>query len=123
MPYTPGNFTETAFKSGKNILASEHLQYTESGGTLDGAVIGNTYLPVGTALARNTTTGKYEVFSTTTGYDDLCILNIDVQMAGKDVVVGELIIRGSVYERKLPASVTAAFKTATRPLIRYVSVV
>jgi hypothetical protein len=44
-------------------------------------------------------------------------------MAGKDVVVGELIIRGSVYERKLPASVTAAFKTATRPLIRYVSVV
>jgi len=123
MPYTPGNFTETAFKSGKNILASEHFQYTESGGTLDGSVIGNAYLPVGTALARNTTSGKYEVFSTTTGYDDLCILNIDVQMAGKDVVVGELIIRGSVYSQKLPASVTQAFKDATKPLIRYVSVV
>lgn len=123
MPYTPGNFTETAFKSGKNILASEHFQYTESGGTLDGAKIGNTYLPVGTALARNTTSGKYEVFSTTTGFDDLCILNVDVQMAGKDVVVGELLIRASVYSQKLPASVTQAFKDATKPLIRYVTAV
>lgn len=123
MPYTPGNFSETPFKSGKNILASEHLQYTESGGTLDGAKIGNAYLPVGTALARNTTSGKYEVFSTATGFDDFCILNVDVQMAGKDVIVGELIIRGSVYSKKLPASVTQAFKDLTKPLIRYVSVV
>jgi len=123
MPYVPGNTQETEFKGGKNILASEHFQYTESGGTLDGAVIGNAYLPVGTPLARNTTTGKYEVFSTATGYDDFCIMDVDVQMAGKDVIVGQLLIRGSVYDRKLPASVTQAFKDLTKPLIRYVKVV
>lgn len=114
--------SKTGFKGGKNILASEHLQFVEAGATLDAAAIGAQYLEVGTAVARNTTTGKYEVFSETEGYDNFGILNVDVDVDGtNDEVVGEVIVRGSVYEAKLPASVTTAFKDATKPLIRYVN--
>lgn len=121
MPYTLRN-DRTEFKGGKNILASQHIQYNEEGAILDAAKIGKTYLPVGTPIARNTTTKKFEVFSAEAGYDNFGILNVDVDCDGEnDVVVGEVLIRASVYEKKLPATVTAAFKTLTRPLIRYVS--
>jgi len=120
MAYTLQTF-KSGFKGGKNILASEHFQFIEAGATLNAAAIGNTYLPVGTPVARNTTNGKYEVFSSTTGFDNFGLLNIDVNVDGQnDVVVGEVIVRGSVYEAKLPASVNTAFKTATKEQIRYV---
>lgn len=126
MPYT-GHIKETAFKGGKNILASEHFQFIEGGATLDAAKIGAKYLPVGTAIARNTTTGKFEEYKETTpgtlepGFDEFSILNIDVNVDGAhDVIVGEVLVRGSVYDAKLPANVTDAFKDATRPQIRYV---
>lgn len=99
------------FKSGKNILASEHVQFIEGGATLDAAKVGKQYLEVGTPIARNLTTGKFEVFTTATGYDEFHLLNVDVDVNGvDDVVIGEVIIRGSVYDAKLPATATAEFK-------------
>lgn len=115
------------FKGGKNILASEHLQFKEAGATLDAAAFGAGLIEVGTLIARNTTSGKFEPYSETTpgtfepGYDEPAVLNIDVDCNGvDDVIVGEVIIRGSVYADKLPVAPTDAFKAAT-PMIRYIS--
>jgi hypothetical protein len=123
--------SRSGFKGGKNILASEHVQFVEAGATLDASAIGATTLEVGTAVARNTTTGKFEVYedggdatngyTLPAGYDEFTILNIDVEVDGtNDVVVGEVIFRGSVYDAKLPANVTDVFKNETRSRIRYV---
>ncbi|MEE3895324.1 hypothetical protein [Priestia megaterium] len=126
MPYSL-NFKREPFKGGKNILASVHMQYIEGGATLDAAKIGAKYLPVGTPIARNTTTGKFEEYkeatagTVPTGFDEFALLNVDVDCDGvRDVIVGEVLIRASVYDAKLPSTVTSAFKAATRPLIRYV---
>lgn len=115
------------FKGGKNILASEHLQFIEAGATLDAAAFGATTVEVGTLIARNTTSGKFEPYSETTagtfepGFDNPSVLNIDVEMDGEnDVVVGEVIVRGSVYEAKLPAAPSDAFKAENKN-IRYVN--
>jgi len=126
MPYNLKS-ERTPFKGGTNILASVHMQYIEGGATLDAAKIGAEYLPVGTPIARNTTSGKFEVYKEATagtlptGFDEFALLNVDVDCDGKnDVIVGEVLIRASVYDAKLPSTVTETFKTATRPLIRYV---
>lgn len=109
------------FVGGKNILASEHLQFKEAGATLDAAVFGQGLIEVGTLIARNTTSGKFEPFTTLEGYDEPSVLNIDVECNGvDDIIVGEVIIRGSVYEQKLPVAPTAEFKAAT-PMIRYIN--
>ncbi|EOQ08286.1 hypothetical protein [Bacillus cereus] len=122
--YTP-KFTEQPFKRGKNILASEHLQYIEGGATLDATKFGAKYVECGTTIARNITTGKFEPYkdgsegALPTGFDEFAILDIDWDCDGKnDGVVGQVIVRGSVYESKL-VGVTETFKKAT-PLIRYV---
>lgn len=118
--YTP-KFTQTAFKSGKNILASEHLQFIEAGATLDGTKFPAGVIEVGTLIARNITTGKFEPFTTATGYDNFGILNIDAISDGKsDLVVGEVIVRGSVYEEKLPTNPALEDFKAHTPMIRYV---
>lgn len=122
MAYGP-KFGGTEFRGGKNILASEHLQYLENGATLDASAFGAGYVEVGTPIARNTTSGKFEPFSAVEGYDNFSILNIDVDMDGEqDQIAGEVIVRGSVYEQKLPEEVTAEFKAAN-PMIRYVSAI
>ncbi len=114
------------FRGGKNILASEHVQFIEVGGTLDAAAFGAGTIELGTAVARNTTSGKFEPYAETTsgtfepGYEDPAILNIDVECDGEnDVIVGELIVRGSVYEAKLPEVPADGFK-AKNDNIRYV---
>lgn len=114
-----------AYVSGKNILASEHVQFIEGGATLDAVAIGAKTLVAGTAIARNTTSGKFEEYSETTpgtlepGFDEFAILNIDVEVDGtNDVIVGEVIVRGSVYDAKVVGA-TAAFKNANKN-IRYV---
>jgi hypothetical protein len=124
MPYTLQT-SRTDYKSGKNILASEHFQFIEGGATLDALAIGAKTLEAGTAIVRNTTTGKFEEYNETTpgtfepGYDEPAILNVNVEVDGtNDVVVGEVIVRGSVYEAKC-IGLTDAFKEAN-PLIRYV---
>ena len=122
MAYGP-KFGGTEFRGGKNILASEHLQYLEHGATLDAAAFGAGYVEVGTPIARNTTSGKFEPFSAVEGYDNFSILNIDVDMDGEqDQIAGEAIVRGSVYEQKLPVEITDEFKSAN-PMIRYVSAI
>lgn len=117
--YTP-KFTETGFKGGKNILASEHLEFVKGGATLDATKFATGYHDVGKLIARNTTTGKYEPFSAVDGFDSFSILNVDFTNDGEnDLIAGEVIVRGSVYEQKLADEVPAEFKEAT-PLIQYI---
>lgn len=122
MPAYSLKTTQTAFKGGKNILASEHVQFIEGGATLDGTKFAAGTIAVGTLIARNTTSGKFEPFTTATGFDNFGILNIDAISDGvSDLVVGEVIVRGSVYEAKLPTNAAlAAFKTAVGSAIRFV---
>lgn len=119
MAYGPV-FRKTEFVGGKNILASEHVQYIEGGATLDHTKFPTGYNEVGLLIARNLTTGKFEPFSTVEGYDNFAVLNEDfVNDAGQDLIVGEVIVRGSVYEDKLPQPVPDEFKAAN-PMIRFV---
>ena len=124
MPYSMKG-SQSPFKGGKNILASSHVQFKEVGGTMDATAFPTGVVDVGTCIAKNDTTGKYEPYSETTagtfeaGYSDPVILNVDFTNDGThDTVVGELIIRGSVYEPKL-VGVTDAFK-AKLPMVRFV---
>jgi hypothetical protein len=118
--------SQTGFTGGKNILASEHVQFIEVGGTLDATAFPAGLIEVGTLIARNETSGKFEPYSETTagtlepGFTDFSVLNIDVQNDGtNDTIVGEIIIRGSVYVDKMPAAPTDAFKAANDN-IRYI---
>lgn len=121
--YTP-KASETEFRGGKNILASEHLQFIEAAATLDAEAFGAGYHDVGKLVARNTTTGLYEPVADAEaldGFDNFGILNVDWECDGENnVVAGEVIVRGSVYEEKLADEVSDEFKAAN-PLIRYVN--
>lgn len=118
--YTP-KFSRGDFSGGKNILASEHLQFIEGGATLDATAFATGYHDVGKLIARNTTTGKYEPFSAVEGFDNFGILNVDFTNDGEnDLVAGEVIVRGSVYQAKLADEVSDEFKAAN-PQIRYVT--
>lgn len=115
------------YRGGKNILASEHLQYIEGGATLDATAFPVGYNELGLLIARNTTSGKFEPYAETTpgtlepGFDNFAVLNIDFNNNGEDdIIVGEVIIRGSVYADKLPAQPSDAFKAANDN-IRFVS--
>ncbi len=126
MAYGPV-FKKTGFVGGKNILASEHLQYIEGGATLDHTKFDEGYNEVGQIIARNLATGKFEPFVVQDGededavvYDNHAVLNEDfINDEEQDLIVGEVIVRGSVYEAKLPQEVPAEFKEAN-PMIRYV---
>ena len=119
MAYVP-KFTKAAFVGGKNILASEHLQYIEGGATLDATAFDTGYNEVGQIIARNTTSGKFEPFSAVEGFDNFAVLDEDFYNDGEsDLIAGQVIVRGSVYEEKLPQEVPAEFKAAN-PQIRYV---
>ena len=119
MVYVP-KFTKAAFVGGKNILASEHLQYIEGGATLDATAFDTGYNEVGQIIARNTTSGKFEPFSAVEGFDNFAVLDEDFHNDGEsDLIAGQVIVRGSVYEEKLPQEVPAEFKAAN-PQIRYV---
>ena len=124
MPLYGPKFSETEFRGGKNILASEHLQFIEGGATLDATKFPVGYNDVGKLVARNTTTGKFEAVAEVedlSGYDNFGILNVDFENDGEtDLIAGEVIVRGSVYESKLADEVSDAFKAAN-PLIRYVN--
>lgn len=121
--YTP-KFTNTDFRGGKNILASEHLQFIEAGATLDATKFATGYHDVGKLIARNKSTGKYEPVVDAVDlslFDNYGILNVDFENDGvHDLVAGEVIVRGSVYEAKLADAVSDEFKAAN-PLIRYVT--
>lgn len=111
---------KSAAVGGKNILASEHLQYIEGGATLDYTAFPAGYNEVGLLIARNLSTGKFEPFSEVAGYDNFAVLNEDFDNSyEQDLVVGEVIVRGSVYEDKLPQPVPDEFKQAN-PMIRFV---
>lgn len=118
--------SETEFRGGKQILASEHVQYVHGGATLDGSAFPEGYIEVGMPVARDLSTGKYVPYKETTegtlepGVDNFYILNEDHDHDGvSDFVSGAVIIEGSVYEDKLPEVVTGEFKKAN-PNIHYV---
>lgn len=124
MPLYGPKFSGTEFRGGKNIIASEHLQFIEAGATLDATKFDVGYNDVGKLIARNTTSGKFEPVAGVadlTGFDNFGILNVDFENDGEtDVIAGEVIVRGSVYEAKLADEVSDEFKAAN-PLIRYVT--
>lgn len=130
MPYTPYNQPQSAFRGGKNILASEHFQYTEEGGTINASAVGARYVEVGEPFVRDMSDGLYVPFvdgthttegALNTGFADPVICDVDFNSDGtNNIVVGQLIAIGSVYSGKLPDSVTDAFKALTTPSIRYV---
>lgn len=116
--YTPKT-SRSEFKSGKNILASQHFTFIEAGATLDAAAFTARYVEAGTAIAQNTTTGKWEPFVDGTSYSDYGVMNVDWECDGtNDGVIGEVVTRGSLYDAKLVGA-TDEFKTKT-PEIRYV---
>ena len=126
MAYTP-KFSRTEFSGGKNILASQNDQYIQGGATLEATAFPVGLVEVGTLIARNTTSGKYEPYTETTagtlepGFDNFYVLNEDYENDGvNDVIVGAVIIAGSVYQAKLPVAPSAAFKAAN-PNIFYVT--
>lgn len=120
MAYVIKPNTRTEFRGGKNILASEHVQYVHGGATFDAAAFDEGYIEVGQLVARNTSTGKYEPFSEVEGFDNFYILNEDHDHDGEsDFVSGAVIIEGSVYQDKLPGEVPAEFKEQN-PNIHYV---
>lgn len=110
--------SQTSFKGGKNILASEHVQFVEAGVTLKA---GEGALECGQAIAKETATGKWVKFADAdvANYADFGILNVDADATTYDAIVGEVIVRGSVYDAKLIGA-TAAFK-AEVPMIRFVA--
>ena len=113
----------TDFKGGKNILASEVLQYIHAGATLAGDKFPAGLIEVGTLIARNVSTGKYEPYvDGGEGFDNFYILNEAHQHDGEsDAITGAVLIAGSVYEAKLPVAPTAHFKEATQGNIFYVT--
>lgn len=122
MAYGP-RFSATEFVGGKNILASEHLEYVKGGATLDATKFPEGHNEVGTLIARNTKTGKFEPFTTgedAPEFDTHSVLNIDFNNDGKqDLIAGEVIVRGSVYEAKLPEAPSDEFKKAA-PMIQFI---
>lgn len=109
------------FKGGKNILASENLQYIEAGATLDATKFPTGYNELGLLVARNLTSGKFEPFTAVTGFDNFGVLDLDFNNDGEnDTIVGQVLIRGSVYLEKLPVAPTAEF-IAANDNIRFTS--
>lgn len=121
MPFYTPKFEVTGFSGQKGILASEHIQYLEAGGTLDATKFDTGEVKAGKLIARNTTTGKFEPFSDAEGFDNYSVLEYGFINDGEnDLIAGSIIVRGSVYEEKLADDVSDEFKALT-PLIRYVS--
>lgn len=118
MAYNLQRTGPTPFISGKNILASEHVQFVEAGVTIKG---GEGSLEVGTLIAKDAT-GKFVKFNNLNmaTYTDFGVLNVDVDATTYDAIVGEVIVRGSVYEAKLPAHANLAEFKAKVPNIRFV---
>lgn len=121
MPFYTPKFEVTGFSGTKGILASEHIQYLEAGATLDATKFDNGQINPGKLIARNTSTGKFEPFSDTEGFDNFSVLEYGFNNDGEnDLIAGSVIVRGSVYEEKLADDVSDEFK-ALVPMIRFVT--
>lgn len=117
MPYKL-TLQREAYKGGKNILAAENgLMFIEAGATLDATKFATGVVPLGTLVARNIVSGKFEKFTAVLGFTDFAVLNIDFDNDGaNDVIAGELLIAGSVYHDKLPEAPSAEFQAANTRL-------
>lgn len=103
---------KVAVVGGKNILASSLFQYVHGGATFDGSKFEKGLVEVGTLVARNDSTGKYEPFKTASGYSNFYVLNEDHNHDGEtDFVTGAVITDGSVYAAKLPQASQSVLKT------------
>lgn len=120
MPFKP-SITNTMGEAPINVLASEHFQFVEGGATFDKASL-TKELPTGQAVAKNAA-GKWipyvDLGDEAASYADLGVTNHEVEASDVDIIVGEVIVVGSVYEAKL-TGVTPKFKEAAKQL-RFVS--
>jgi hypothetical protein len=132
-----GQLRKDSVLGAKEIKASAVYQVMPVGGTLDGSKFAAGALVLeGQCLVRNTATKKYEPYNTgaavddvngklAAGYDNPVILDQSIKFslkddgANPDVIFGQALISGAVYEGQL-IGVTAGFKAAT-PTIRYVT--
>lgn len=113
----------TGYTSGKNILASENFQYIEAGATLDAAAFGKGVVELGTLVARNAASGKYVEYAAAdvADYDDFGILDVDIIVDTEDEIVGSVIVKGSVYEDKLPENADIETFKESVPMIRFIN--
>lgn len=121
MPYSLTQ-SNKMFRGGKNILASQKVQFVHGGATIPATELSQG-LEVGTLLGKDKTSGKWVKYAKAdkAKYSLLGILNVDIEASKSDVFVGEIIIDGSVYEAKLPTHADLEeFKTATAAHIFYV---
>lgn len=116
----------------REIKASAHYTYIEGGITLDGSKFTKEELVLeGTCLVKDDVTGKYEKYSETTpgtfepGKSNPVILDDSIKFKLKDdgnnpdVIVGQIMVHGSVHEGML-IGCTDAFKTAVGGRIMFV---
>src|SRR5699024_5843859 len=90
---------KTELQGGKNILAREELRFEEPETTVDPTTFPAGVNGVGALVARNEATGKLEPFTAVEGFDDFGVLNEDFRNDyEQDLIAGEVIVRGSVYE-------------------------
>lgn len=121
MAYGP-KFSKTDFKGGNSILASEHFQFIEGGATMDADKFDKGTVKVGTLVGKDDGSGKFVPFKKDDAddYTDVGITNVDFDNDEEtDMIVGELITRGSVYEDKLADDVPSEFKDKA-PMIRFI---
>lgn len=124
MPYAL-KFTKTEFNGAKNILASEHVEFVKGGATMDSGEFDGGHVGVGTLVMRSKDSGKFVPFSKDDydigDYDTVSVTNVDFDNDGEnDMILGEVIVRGSVYTKKLADDdVPKEFKEAN-PMIQFV---
>src|SRR5699024_11675502 len=66
------------------FLASSIVQYIHGGATFDATKFDKGLVEVGTLVARNKETGKYEPFSVVEGYDNFFVLRSEERRVGKE---------------------------------------
>lgn len=116
----------------REIKASAHYAYVTNGITLDGSKFAAGELVLeGQCLVMDNVTKKYEKYADAAGpafpagKSNPLILDESVNFVGKDdgsnpdVIVGQVIVHGAVYEGMLK-NCTAKFKEAVGAAIRFV---
>lgn len=121
-----------SYDAAKEIKASAHYAYIVNGITLDGSKFSvNEYVPEGTCVVKNDTTGKYEKYTESTpgtfptGFSNPVILDESIRFKAKedganpDLTAGQVLVHGAVYTSML-VGCTDTFKKALNGSIRFV---
>lgn len=123
---------KASYPAGREIKASAHYAYIQTGITLDGAKFAaNELVQEGQCLVKDNATGLYEKYTEATagtfpaGKSNPVILDESVKFqvndagANPNVTAGQVLVHGAVHEGML-IGVTTAFKDALKGTIRFV---